>query len=272
VAVVTVVRDGRATLERNLVSVREQTHAPLDHIVIDGGSTDGTLDLLRSQADRLRWTSGPDQGVYDAMNKGVAMVRSPEDYVLFLNADDAFHAPDALERVMRETRGEDVICTLLERYDAELDYRDVFGREPTLRDLRLGVGYAHQAMLCRRRVFDAVGGFDLRYRISSDYDWIVRVFQRGEFSRRFVPVVLAVMRRGGLSERAYLRLVAERGEIVRRRFSTLEWLQYRAHSVVADHLKYGALRILRRLGLLNRAREGRRQLREWAARRKTSPA
>lgn len=267
VTVVTPVWNGVATLEHNLRSVLEQSHAPLEHVVVDGGSTDGTLDLIRSYGSHLRFVTGPDRGLYDAMNKGLARVSDPESYVIFLNADDAFAGREAVERVMRAAAGEDLIYGRLQRFDAELGYRDVIGREVAARDLVLGMKCHHQAVFCRRRVFDRVGFFDLRYRIAADYDWVVRAFLDPGLTRRHVPQVVAEMRRGGLSDRLYLDSVRERWDIVRRHYPTAELLRYAAYTGFGDYLRYWAQQALRRAGLLNLAREAALRLGRRTARR-----
>jgi glycosyltransferase involved in cell wall biosynthesis len=258
VTVVTAVRNGVGTLERNLESVLGQTWSPLEHIVVDGASTDGTLELIRRWAPHLRYVSEPDRGLYDAMNKGLGLVRDPGSYVVFLNADDTFSGADAVERVLRGAAGEDLIYARLERWDEELDYRDVIGREVTARDLVFGMRCHHQTIFCRRAVYDRTHGFDLHYRIAADYDWLVRAFQSPGVSRRFVPEVVSIMRRGGVSDRRYLASVRERWNIVRRHYGRFDLLRYSLWSLVGDYLRYGAQRLLKRAGLLNRARDVKR--------------
>lgn len=263
VVVVTAVRNAAATLERTLESVARQTWRPLEHVVVDGASTDGTTALLERRGDRVRWVSEPDRGLYDAMNKGVARVSDPSAYIVFLNADDTFHTDDAVERALAAAAGEDLVYGRLERHDVVLDHRDVIGREVTARDLVLGMRCHHQAMLTRAAVFRRVGGFDLRYRIAADYDWAVRVFLDRGVSRRFVPVVLATMTRGGLSDRRYLASVRERWHVVRRRYPFGELLRYTLWTGFGDYLRYYVQQALARVGLLNRARDLKRR---WSAR------
>jgi len=258
--VVTAVRNGLATLAQTLDSVRGQSWPNVDHVVVDGGSTDGTLELLRRAPGRLRWTSEPDRGLYDAMNKGLAQVTDPRRYVLFLNADDAFHTSDTVERVFAASAGEDLIYGRLERLDDELAYRDVIGSEVRGRAMLYGMRCHHQALFSRRAVFDRLGGFDLELRIAADYDWVVRAFQRDDVSRRFVPVVVATMRRGGLSDRKYLDSVRERWRVVCRHYSPVDRLRYALYTGVGDYGRYGLQQGLKRLGLLNRARDLKRAL------------
>jgi len=261
VSVITVTLNALATLERNLDSVAAQTWPDLEQVVVDGGSSDGTVALLERRAGaRLRFVSGRDRGLYDAMNRGVSLVADPARYVVFLNADDTFTSADAVERVMRAAHGDDLIYARLERWDEELDDRDVIGREIGARDLLFGMAAHHQTMFARRALFDRVGGFDLDYRIAADYDWAVRVFRRTDVSRRFVREVVSVMRRGGLSDRKYLASVRERWRIVRRHYGTLDLLRYSAYTGVGDYGRYWLQQGLARVGLLRGARELKRAL------------
>jgi len=261
VTVITVTLNAAATLARNLDSVRAQSWAPIEHLVVDGGSTDGTLALLESRGPAVRWVSGPDRGLYDAMNKGVALVTDPARYVVFLNADDAFAGPDAVAAVMRAARGEDLVYARLQRWDEELDDRDLIGREVTERDMLFGMAAHHQSMFARRALFDSIGRFDLAYRIAADYDWAVRAFRSPGVTRRFVPEVVSVMRRGGLSDRRYLDSVRERWRIVRRHYGVFDLVRYSAYTGIGDYGRYWLQQGLARVGLLAPARRLKRVLR-----------
>jgi glycosyltransferase involved in cell wall biosynthesis len=248
-----VVRNARATLERTIRSVLAQRGPELDYLVVDGASTDGTLDVIRAHEARLRWISEPDRGLYDAMNKGVGRVADPERYVMFLNADDTLAGENALDRLMAGGRGEDLLYGRLELHDEALDYRQVVGRELDARGLLTGM-IPHQALAARRGVFDRVGDFDLRYRIAADYDWLTRAYQCAGITRRFVPEVVAVMAGGGLSERLYTRLLRERWDVVRRRRPPLDLAVWTAVALLSELPRHVARRALRRLGMLNLAR------------------
>ncbi|HLY96654.1 MAG TPA: glycosyltransferase family 2 protein, partial [Sideroxyarcus sp.] len=118
ITVITVVFNGVATLEHTIRSVIEQTYANVEYIVIDGGSTDGTVDILRKyDADIDYWVSGRDAGIYDAMNKGIALAGG--DYIGMLNSDDFFAHPSALEMIAArfEARKEDAVFSCLDIVD-----------------------------------------------------------------------------------------------------------------------------------------------------------
>lgn len=259
------VRNARATLERTIRSVLAQRGLDLDYLVIDGASTDGTLDVIIAHTDRLRWISEPDRGLYDAMNKGVQRVSDPERYVMFLNGDDTFAGEDALARLFAGGRGEDLLYGRLECHDEALDYREIVGRELDARGLLTGM-IPHQALACRRRVFDEVGGFDLRYRIAADYDWLTRTYHQPGITRRFVPEVVAVMAGGGLSDRLYTRLLRERWDIVRRRRSWLDLAAWTAVAILSEIPRHHARRALRSIGMLSPARGLKRRILGGAAR------
>jgi glycosyltransferase involved in cell wall biosynthesis len=260
ICVITVVRNGAETIEATIRSVLEQTAVPLDYWIRDGASTDGTLEILQRYASRVRVRSEPDQGLYDAMNKGVGLVEDPGTYIHFLNADDRFAAPDALERVLAGAEGADFVYGLLERRDEELRDRDVVGRPVTRRDLLYGTRIAHQAILCRRRVFDLVGGFRTEYRYAADYDWMLRVFEKPDLSARFVPVVVASMGFGGLSWERFPAMARERFGIVRKHYPFPDVLRFSIYTVFGDYLRHYVQRVLRHAGLLHAARVIKRKL------------
>jgi glycosyltransferase involved in cell wall biosynthesis len=265
VTVVTVTRNARVALEGTIASVLAQTYRPLDYLVVDGASTDGTLDLLARHGPPLRWVSERDEGIYDAMNRALARIDRPDAYVFFLNADDRFVDPEAIARVMAAADGADFVHCRLELRDDELGDRDVVGEPLALRDLALQNRCGHQMIFCRRRVFDLVGAFDLAYPIAADYDWVVRVFQDDRIAVRFVPEVAASMAAGGVSQRRYVALLRERQRVVRARFGPGAAARFAAYRALVETPSLGARRALRALGLLKAARAVRRALRAGSA-------
>jgi glycosyltransferase involved in cell wall biosynthesis len=221
VSVITVVFNGAKHLEEAIVAVASQTYPNIEHIVIDGGSTDGTVDILRQYDDKIGyWMSEPDEGLYDAMNKGVALVEDPESYILFANADDSLYAPDAISRAMLLGQGADLVYGKMVLSDEQIS--GVIGREVQLEDLAMQT-LCHPATFVRKKVFDRVGEFDTSYKIAADYDHIVRCFT-APVSTQFVDVIVARMRMGGLSEDRFMLSCRERKAVIRRYFPLLRRL------------------------------------------------
>jgi glycosyltransferase involved in cell wall biosynthesis len=218
VSVITVVRNAAAHIEETIKAVLSQTYSNVEYIVVDGGSTDGTLDILRRYDDRIDyWVSEPDGGIYHAMNKGLDLVTDRQAYVIFANADDRIASPKALERAIELGKGADLIYGKMRLSDGEAT--GVMGREVRTADLARET-LCHPATLMRRSVFDAVGRFDTSFRVAADYDLIVRCFQH-PVSSRFVDEILSDMRMGGMSEARFMLSCRERKRVVRERFDSL---------------------------------------------------
>lgn len=201
ISVVTVCRNAAATIGEALESFFRQSHPDKELLVVDGASTDATLDIVASFAgDSLTVISEPDRGLYDAMNKGLAGFGG--DAVGFLNADDRFHDEGSLAAIAAALESAD-ICY------ADLDFVDAARRAQVVRRWRStpwrkggfarGWMPAHPTFYCRRRVVDQVGRFDLRYRLAADYDFMLRALELADFTAVHVPRVLIDMGAGGLS-------------------------------------------------------------------------
>lgn len=247
VSIITVVRNGAPHLEEALAAVASQTYPNIEHIVVDGGSTDGTVDILKKHDAKLGyWISEPDRGLYDAMNKGVALVEDGGSYVLFANADDHLTAKDSIERAMAASGGEDLVYGKMVLTDGEIS--GVAGKQVDFDDLAVQT-LCHPATFVRRRVFDDVGEFDTRYSIAADYDFIVRAFDSG-ITTKFVDVIVSTMRMGGLSDERFMRSCRERKEVVRRHFPFFPRMVGVAHVNFYDIPRNLMRRWLGRLGLL----------------------
>ena len=247
VSVITVVYNDAAHIEEAIEAIAAQTYSKVDHIVIDGGSTDGTVDAIRKHEESLkRWVSEPDKGLYDAMNKGLGMVTDPESYVLFANADDALYSSDAIERAIAGSDGEDLVYGRMVITDGDIS--GTLGRPVKFDDLAQET-LCHPATFVRRRVFDSVGKFDTSYRIAADYDHIVRCFAAG-ITTRFVDVIVSKMRMGGLSDDRFLLSCRERKEVLRRHFPLIPRLKGIWQVNLYDIPRNATRRLLARAGLL----------------------
>jgi glycosyltransferase involved in cell wall biosynthesis len=219
VSVITAVKNGAATLADALSSVRRQRHPDVEHIVVDGRSTDDTLRVVREHGQHVaKVVSEADSGPYEAFNRGLRLATG--GIVAFLNADDLYESEDVLAEVVRELESQEVDLlfgdVLLVRAD---DVRSVtrYYRSGALSRARLarGIMPAHPATFVKRSVYERFGGFDASYRIAGDFEWTARVFSSSGVGHRHLPRVLARMREGGLSNRGIGSKIAITREVRR---------------------------------------------------------
>lgn len=178
-SIITVTWNAAGVIAPTLESVRRQTNSDYEMLIIDGASTDDTLAIVRNASiASLRVFSEPDEGLYDAMNKGIARARG--QYLIFLNAGDAFANDMVLARLAElATDAPGVIYGQTQLVDKQ---RQVVGKRHLTAPKRLkadsflkGMVVCHQAFVARR---DMVPQYDLRYRLSADYDWCIRVLRQ----------------------------------------------------------------------------------------------
>jgi glycosyltransferase involved in cell wall biosynthesis len=208
-SIITVSYNSMATIGRTLDSVASQDWPAVEHLVIDGGSHDETLQIVKQRGTRVaRLVSEPDDGIYDAMNKGVSLATG--DVIAMLNADDYYADPEVLSRVARVFESNDV-----EAVFGDVTYFSADEPNHTVRRFnsgrfrpdRLSWGWmpAHPALFLRRTEFDRVGPFRTDLRIAGDFEFIIRVFADGRIARPvrwvYLPEVLTRMQTGGVSTR-----------------------------------------------------------------------
>ncbi len=216
ISVVTAVYNNRETIAAALDSALGQAGAELELIVIDGGSTDGTLDILKSYANRLDvLVSEPDCGIYDALNKGIRLASG--DVIGFLHSDDLFADVKALSRVaaaFADARVGAVYGDLLyvRKDDPDAVVRSWRAGEFSRRRLAWGWMPPHPTLYVRRSVYERTGGFDTSYRIAADYDYILRLLGREDVGVRYIPDVLVKMRTGGASNRTLHNILRKSAE------------------------------------------------------------
>lgn len=219
VSVITVCYNSAKTLERTLQSVSEQDYQYVEHVVIDGGSSDGTAGILAAYLPRLaHLVSEPDHGIYDAMNKGLALASG--EIICFLNADDHYASPKVLSKVARKMQA----CKL----DALMGDVGYF-REGTPERIvrryrsdrftseRLAWGWmpAHPSLFLNKAVVQRVGKFNTNYRIAGDFEFIIRAFHGHALRCEHVPEVLVHMQTGGASTGSWRSKVLLNQEVLR---------------------------------------------------------
>jgi len=198
ITVVTVVLNNKLHIEQAVLSVLAQTYDNIEFIIIDGGSTDGTLDIIRKFEDRIDlWVSERDGGIYEAMNKGLKLANG--DYVGMLNSDDWLE-PHALQLI---------ITTFTSRIDFVYGDIHVTDRQGTILGIKSAerpieaslpyrMPFAHQGFYARRAVIEQAGAYKSEYRLSADLELICRLVRLG-FKGAYIPAVIANFRQGGAS-------------------------------------------------------------------------
>jgi len=222
ISVITAVYNRAATIGESLRSSCEQSHPDVERVVIDGGSTDSTMEVVRSFGDDIATVvSERDHGIYDALNKGVQAATG--DLVGFLHADDLFHDNEVINRVataMMEPSVAAVYGDLIYVSKDRSDHIVRYWRAGEYRSVQLRQGWMppHPTLYVRRSVFESVGAFDTSLRIAADYDWMLRLLLAGH-RVAYIPQVQVRMRTGGASNRSLgniLRKSAEDFSVLRR--------------------------------------------------------
>lgn len=211
VSVVTVCFNSAPTVVGTLRSVASQTHPLIEHIIVDGASTDGTLDLVRLHGSHVsRLISEPDEGIYDAMNKGLAAASG--DLVGFLNADDLFASPKAIAQLVETAQASGCDAVYGDLVYVRADATDLVVRHwrsgnYTPSRLRFGWMPPHPTFYVRRAVMQRLGGFDTQLRIAADYDFMLRCLTGPVRNVGYANEVLVQMRLGGVSNRSLMNIV-----------------------------------------------------------------
>lgn len=203
ITIITVSFNSAATISDTLRSVAKQSYADLEHIVIDGGSTDGTVAIVSREGDHIaKFVSEPDRGIYDAMNKGLALATG--DVIGFLNSDDMFF----------DSKSAAIIAAAFESSDVDAIFGDLLMVDPKNLDRvrrywRPGPHHAggvlrgwlapHPTLYVRRSVLRGSGGFNTIYKLQADFDLELRLFELMKIRSLYVPQTLVLMRMGGVS-------------------------------------------------------------------------
>jgi len=206
ISLITAVYNNAKTIASALDSVLAQKGADLELIVIDGGSTDGTLEVLQGYADHLAvLVSEPDNGIYYALNKGIGLASG--EVVGFLHSDDLLASENVLNRVSEVFADSKVGAIYGDLVYVRKDNSDViirYWKSGDFSSARLGWGWMppHPTFYVRRSVYERLGMYDTEYRIAADYDCILRFLGKGNIQVVYIPEVLVKMRVGGASNRS----------------------------------------------------------------------
>ncbi|MFL9484998.1 glycosyltransferase family 2 protein [Chitinophagaceae bacterium LWZ2-11] len=224
ISVITVVYNGVNTLEQTFKSVFNQTYPNVEYLVIDGGSKDRTVEIIKAYQTKINyWVSEPDKGLYDAMNKGI--VAATGDYLFFLNADDQFYDNEVLEKMISSFDNADVYYGDVMVTDS--DNNDVGLRsevtphkvplELTWKSLKHGMVVSHQAFLVKRSITPL---YDTQYKISADIDWMIKVLKSAKRIHN-TQLIIAKFKTGGSSTQRQKLAWKERYNIFSKHYGSL---------------------------------------------------
>lgn len=216
ISVITAVYNRRDTLADAVASLQAQTHEDFEHVVMDAGSTDGSLEILEQFSDpRMVLVSERDDGIYDALNKG--MKQATGDVIGLMHSDDVFASRSVLELVARafEDSSVDAVYGDLQYVSAKDPGRVIrhwTAGEFSTAKLKRGWMPPHPSLYVRKSVIERWGGYDISYQIAADYDAILRWFGKGRIRAKYVPDVFVKMRVGGESNRSIERVLQKSRE------------------------------------------------------------
>ena len=210
ISIITATFNSGKTVRDTFVSVLNQTYNDYELIVVDGGSKDDTVDILRHYElifnGRMKWISEPDRGIYDAMNKGIAMATG--DVVGILNSDDFYTSNGILRKVAITMQDKNIDAVYGDvhyvhdndlkkcvRYYSSKPFRRVW--------MRFGFMPAHPSFYCRREVYERYGTFDLSYKVAADFECLLRLIFLHRIRTMYLPLDFVTMRTGGASTQGF---------------------------------------------------------------------
>ena len=238
-SVVTIVYNNVKDIERTMLSVLNQTYADIEYIVVDGLSNDGTTDIIKRYEGRItKFISEKDEGIYDAMNKGLVLATG--DYLIFMNSGDEFFDIDTVAAVFASADDADIYYGETEMIDDSGQSlgqrRHKAPKQFTWRGFNLGMSISHQAIYIKRSLIEP---YDRKYQLSADIDWIIRAAKKAKKIvnvNRYVAKYLV----GGMSKTKHRQSLAERFDIMKRHYGLVPTVFN--HFIIAANLGWYWLR------------------------------
>ncbi len=207
ITIITATYNSAATVRDTFDSLLAQNYRDIEYIVVDGASTDGTVDIIKAYEPRfegrMRWISEADKGIYDAMNKGVAMATG--DVIGILNSDDFYTSNDVLQTVVDTFQQGDAIDAVYGdvHYVSPNDLRRCvryYSSKPFRRAwMRMGFMPAHPSFYCKRSIYEQYGAFDLTFKVAADFENLLRLIYLSKIRMQYIEKDFVTMRTGGAS-------------------------------------------------------------------------
>lgn len=203
ITIITVCFNSEKTIEQTIKSVFEQTYKDIEYLIIDGGSRDQTLSILNKyKRANLRILSEPDNGIYDAMNKGIYYANGK--IIGYLNSDDFYHNPFVIEKIANAFNLKKVDCVFGDIVYVNKSNTDLIQRHWLNTDFYPGAfikGWhpPHPAFFVKKSIYEKYGNYDLSFEISSDFELMLRLIEKYKISSYYLPELIVKMRAGGES-------------------------------------------------------------------------
>jgi glycosyltransferase involved in cell wall biosynthesis len=246
ISIITVTLNSASVINHCLDSVQHQKHDDIEHIIIDGASTDGTLLLLESKREQFKvLISEPDKSIYDAMNKGIKVATG--DIIGFLNSDDFYASNNVLSGVASIFKDN----PFLDACYADLIYIDSYDTSKNIRYWQsskfvsglFAKGWCppHPTFFVRRSVYQRFGNFDLNYRIASDIELMMRFLEVQKINSRYIPELWIKMRLGGTTNKNFKNIVMQNKEVLHALKShnlSVNWISFFIHKIINRVLQF----------------------------------
>ena len=219
ISIITSVFNNKEHITEAIESVLNQSYKNIEYIVIDGASTDGTTEIIKSYKDKIdKFISEPDEGIYDGLNKGIHLATG--DVIGFLHSDDFYLYDQVLEEVVnvfksKECDGVYGNLIYVDKDDTNRVVRQWDSGEFKYENLKKGWMPPHPAFFIKREVYDNFGVFDTGFKISADYNFMLKILSSQKFTACYLPHVLYVMRIGGTSNKSIRNLIQKSKEDLR---------------------------------------------------------
>ena len=219
ISIITVCWNSEKYLKTAIKSVLNQTHEDIEYIIIDGSSTDGTLDIIKHYEPlfkgRMRWVSEKDNGIYDAMNKGINMASG--DVVGLLNSDDFYISNTSLDMISNIFIKENVDSVYADLYYVkELETDKIVRSWKTGKKRPFSQGWhpAHPSFFVKKEIYNKYGNFNLTYKIAADFEIMLRFLEKYSISTYYIEEYIVKMRLGGESNKSIKNIKKGKNEIM----------------------------------------------------------
>lgn len=223
ISIVTIVFNGEKYLEETIQSVINQTYNDIEYIIIDGSSTDGTLEIIKKYENKLDyWISEKDNGIYDAMNKGISAATG--DWINFMNAGDSFYDNSVLEKVFTQNDLKNIGILYGNHAVKNENKSEIIHVDVKDYNWKRNIPFCHQSLFVRARLLKSYL-FDLQFKIASDYDQFLRLKSKN-IQTLYVPVTISCYLDGGISSISRSKLIKEYYKITKKYFPIYATLVY----------------------------------------------